>query len=255
MPASPGSYVGRFAPSPTGALHAGSLVAALGSFLDARAHAGRWLLRIEDLDPPREVPGATASIRDALNALGFTHDAEVIVQSARGEHYQRAFEQLLARGQVYPCACSRREIADSLTRVGVPIDRHRETVYPGTCREGLAAGRVARAWRIRVGDARVAWRDRDGTRRVCYLGDEVGDFVLRRADGLWAYQLAVVVDDALQQVSDVVRGEDLRESTARQIFLQHKLGFPTPNYLHLPLVAGANGEKLSKQNGAAEIVT
>ncbi len=255
MPNTPSPYVGRFAPSPTGALHAGSLVAALGSCLDARAHRGRWLLRIEDLDPPREVPGATTRIRAALRALGFAHDGVVLMQSARGEHYQRAFDQLAARGLVYPCACSRREIADSLSRIGAPIDRHRELVYPGTCRDGIAPGRAPRAWRIRVGEARIAWRERDASEHVARLGEEVGDFVLRRADGLWAYQLAVVVDDALQLVSDVVRGEDLRESTARQIFLQRTLGFPTPNYLHLPIVAGDDGEKLSKQNGATAVDT
>jgi glutamyl-Q tRNA(Asp) synthetase len=246
-------YVGRFAPSPTGPLHAGSLVAAMGSYLDARAHEGRWLLRIEDLDPPREAPGAKRAIVETLRALGFEHDGVITMQSERGEHYQRAFDQLRALGLVYPCACTRREIADSADPAAQGGQRGRDLVYPGTCRNGIAAGREPRAWRVRVDDATIAWRDRDGTHHSERLAESVGDFVLRRADGFWAYQLAVVVDDALQKISDVVRGEDLRESTARQIFLQRALGFMTPRYLHLPLVLGADGEKLSKQNGATPI--
>ncbi|MEN9315207.1 MAG: glutamyl-queuosine tRNA(Asp) synthetase [Pseudomonadota bacterium] len=246
-------YVGRFAPSPTGPLHAGSLVAALASCLDARAHGGRWLLRIEDLDPPREMPGASRSIIDTLAAFGFEHDGPVEFQSTRHVHYQRAFDRLEAAGWIYPCACTRREIADSIARRGDPRGRHGELVYPGTCRNGIAAGRAPRAWRLRVDDTVIDWTDRNGTRIREALGREVGDFVLKRADGLWAYQLAVVVDDALQGVTDVVRGEDLIGSTARQIHLQRCLGVPTPRYLHVPVVTDAHGEKLSKQTGATAL--
>ncbi len=244
------SYVGRFAPSPTGPLHAGSLVAALASFLDARAHGGRWLLRIEDLDPPREVAGAAEDIVSTLSAFGFEHDGAIEYQSRRGPRYQQAFDALRDRGLIYPCACTRREIADSATRAGREQPRHGELVYPGTCRHGIAQGRAPRAWRVRVDDAVVEWTDRNGASFREALADEVGDFVLRRADGLWAYQLAVVVDDASQGVTDVVRGADLIGSTARQIHLQRLLGYPTPRYLHLPVVTDAHGEKLSKQTGA-----
>ena len=246
-------YVGRFAPSPTGPLHAGSIVAALASRLDALAHRGRWLLRIEDLDPPREMPGATQAILAALDALGFEPDGPVEHQSRRSEHYQRAFEALQHTGRVYPCACTRREIADSLTRAGAQRERHGELVYPGTCRGGMPPGREARAWRLRVGDETICWQDRSGASFEEDLGELVGDFVLRRADGLWAYQLAVVVDDGLQGVTDVVRGADLIGSTSRQILLQRLLGLPTPRYLHVPVVTDARGEKLSKQTGAAAV--
>jgi len=245
-----GRYVGRFAPSPTGPLHFGSLVAALASCLDARAHGGQWLLRIEDLDPPREQPGAARSIVDTLAAFGFEHDGPIAYQSRRHALYQQAFDRLVAAGHVYPCACTRREIADSIVRQGQVLQRHGELVYPGTCRNGIAGGRAPRAWRVRVGDAVIDWQDRNGHHGHEALATEVGDFVLKRADGLWAYQLAVVVDDAQQGVTDVVRGADLLGSTSRQIFLQRLLGCPTPRYLHLPLVLDAHGEKLSKQTGA-----
>lgn len=246
-------YVGRFAPSPTGPLHAGSLATALASRLDALAHGGRWLLRIEDLDPPREIPGAAADIVETLTRLGFVPDGPIEYQSRRDAHYAQAFERLRAAGLVYPCACTRGEIADSLGRSGLAHQRNRERVYPGTCRHAMPPGRSARAWRLRVGDALVAWVDRSGHAFENRMADEVGDFVLKRADGLWAYQLAVVVDDAAQGVTDIVRGEDLIGSTSRQILLQRQIGLPTPRYLHLPLVLGADGEKLSKQNGAGAI--
>ncbi len=251
--APPARYIGRFAPSPTGPLHAGSLVAALGSYLDARAHGGQWLLRIEDIDPPREMPGASASIVDTLAALGFRHDGPVSYQSRRQPLYQAAFDRLVAAGLVYPCACTRREIADSLSAAGPARARFAEAVYPGTCRNGLPPGRAPRAWRLRVGDARIAWQDRSGRRFDESLAQSVGDFVLRRADGLWAYQLAVVVDDADQGVTDVVRGDDLIGSTARQLLLHRLLGSPPPRHLHLPVVQDAHGEKLSKQTGATAI--
>ena len=246
-------YRGRFAPSPTGPLHAGSLVAALASCLDARAHGGRWLVRIEDLDPPREVPGATRAILDTLERFGFAHDGPIEYQSRRAELYTQAMRRLEAIGAVYRCACTRREVADSLLRAGASPQRHGELVYPGTCRAGVPPGRAPRAWRVRVGDAVIEWKDRGGARFTDDLASEVGDFVLHRADGLWAYQLAVVVDDALQGVTDVVRGADLLPSTARQIFLQRLLGVPTPRYLHVPVVTDAHGEKLSKQTGATAL--
>ena len=248
-----GHYCGRFAPSPTGPLHAGSLAAALASWLDARAHCGRWLLRIDDLDTPRTVAGADQQIQAALKAHGLVWDGDVVVQSRRQTSYRTAFARLQKAGQVYACGCTRREIADSLTHPAGRLAgavRRRDTVYPGTCREGLAQGRAPRAWRVRVGDARIAFTDLSCGDVEHDLGRETGDFVLLRADGLWAYQLAVVVDDAADGVSHVVRGADLLDSTARQIFLQQQLGVPTPFYRHVPVVAAADGEKLSKQNGA-----
>lgn len=249
------SYVGRFAPSPTGPLHAGSLVAATASYLDARAHRGRWLLRIEDLDPPREARGASAAIIATLARLGFAHDGEVIHQSARDAAYRAAFERLAATGLVYPCACTRREVADSVLRGSRERARTAELIYPGSCRNGMPVGREARAWRVRVDARPITWRDRRTGEMVERLDETVGDFVLRRADGVFTYQLAVVVDDADQQISDVVRGEDLCDNTARQILLQRCLQLPTPRYLHTPLVLASDGQKLSKQTGAAALDT
>jgi glutamyl-Q tRNA(Asp) synthetase len=248
------SYTGRFAPSPTGPLHAGSLVAALASWLDARAHGGRWLVRIEDVDTPRCVPGTDKLILQQLAACGLLPDEPPVWQSQRNTLYQAALDKLLAAGLAYPCGCTRQDIAQALAAAGQARERHGELVYPGTCRHGLA-GRAARAWRFLGAGPAVHWQDRRLGEQTQDVEREVGDFVLRRADGLWAYQLAVVVDDADQQVSDVVRGQDLADNTARQILLQRALGLPTPAYLHLPLVLGANGEKLSKQNGAAPLDT
>lgn len=241
---------GRFAPSPTGALHAGSLVAALASWLDARACGGDWLVRIEDVDTPRCVAGADAFILQQLAACGMTSDAPVVWQSQRSALYQAALDRLLTTGQAYPCACSRSDIEAALTAAGRHRERHQAAVYPGTCRHGLQR-RQARAWRLRLPEpATVHWRDARLGEQVQDVAAEVGDFVLRRADGLWAYQLAVVVDDADQGITHVVRGADLADNTPRQILLQRALGLPTPAYHHVPLVLGANGEKLSKQNGA-----
>lgn len=248
------NYVGRFAPSPTGPLHAGSLVAALASWLDARAQGGRWLVRIEDVDTPRCVPGATEIILQQLIALGLVPDAPPVWQSQRGALYQQALDRLVAQGAAYPCACSRKDVEAALAAHGQPRARHGELVYPGTCRQGLA-GRTARAWRLRTTSAPVRWHDRRLGPQQQDVEAEVGDFVLKRADGLWAYQLAVVVDDGEQGITHVVRGEDLADNTARQILLQRALGLPTPLYLHTPLVLGPNGEKLSKQNGAAPLDT
>ncbi len=285
-------YRGRFAPSPTGPLHAGSLVAALASWLDARAHGGQWLVRIENVDTPRCVPGADAVILAQLAACGLVADEPVVWQSQRGTRYQQALDRLVASGLAYPCACSRSEIETALANRGLGRCRHAGLVYPGTCREGLH-GRPARAWRFNTENIKgnwhqpsvewswyatdsgslsrtgqgpstppgapdmppratpvVHWHDRRLGPQQQDVESEVGDFVLKRADGLWAYQLAVVVDDADQGITDVVRGEDLADNTPRQILLQRALGLPTPRYLHTPLVLGANGEKLSKQNGA-----
>lgn len=240
-------YRGRFAPSPTGPLHAGSLVAALASWLDARAHDGRWLVRIEDVDGPRCLPGLGELILGQLDALGLRPDEPPVWQSRRGDLYQAALDRLIAAGLAYGCACTRAEIAAAAG----PRPRHGELVYPGTCRQGTR-GRPIRAWRFRV-HGRMAWQDRRLGAQSQDLEAEVGDFVLKRADGLWAYQLAVVVDDAAQGITDVVRGEDLADNTPRQIALQQALGLPTPSYLHTPLVLAADGHKLSKQNGAAPI--
>ena len=249
------TYRGRFAPSPTGPLHAGSLVAALASWLDARAANGQWLVRIEDVDTPRCVAGADRTILSQLAACGLVPDALPVWQSQRAALYQRALDRLIASGLAYPCGCSRKEIEMAWTATGQSRARHGELVYPGTCRERLN-GKAARAWRLRTHGAQpVAWTDRRLGEQRQDVEREVGDFVLRRADGQWAYQLAVVVDDADQGITDVVRGQDLADNTARQVLLQHALGLPTPRYLHTPLVLGPNGEKLSKQNGAAPLAT
>ncbi|HKT33094.1 MAG TPA: tRNA glutamyl-Q(34) synthetase GluQRS [Gammaproteobacteria bacterium] len=237
--------MGRFAPSPTGPLHFGSLVAALGSFLDARAHGGRWLLRIEDLDPPREQIGAADQILRSLEIHGLHWDGQVLYQHARLEAYKAAAAKLQAEGWAYPCACSRREIADSGWR-GLE-----GPVYPGTCRQGPPLGKPARALRIRVPDAEtLSFEDRLQGVLHQNLAREIGDFVIRRADGCFAYQLAVVLDDAFQEILHVVRGADLLLSTPRQIWLQRRLGLPIPSYMHLPVAVTAAGEKLSKQTGA-----
>jgi glutamyl-Q tRNA(Asp) synthetase len=245
----PPAYTGRFAPSPTGPLHAGSLVAALASWLDARAHGGRWLLRIEDLDTPRCVPGADATIVAQLAACGLRPDEAPLYQSARSALYDAALQQLIVQGRAYPCGCTRQDIAQAQAATGHPHQRHGELVYPGTCRHGLQ-GKPARAWRFLTLAGTLTWTDRRLGQQSQDVSTQVGDFALRRADGLWAYQLAVVVDDAAQGVSHVVRGQDLADNTARQVQLQAALGLPTPRYLHTPLVLGVNGEKLSKQNGA-----
>jgi len=239
--------IGRFAPSPTGPLHFGSLAAALASWLDARAAGGRWLVRIEDLDRPRVQPGAADAILQTLVALGLAWDGEVLYQSRREALYRQTLEQLKAH--TYACGCSRREIADS--SLGLAVDGAR--IYPGTCRAGIPPGKAARALRVRTMAEEIRFIDRVQGEQSQQLAREVGDFVLYRADGLFAYQLAVVVDDAAHGVTDVVRGADLLDSTVRQIYLQRLLGVPTPRYLHVPVAVNARGEKLSKQTGARPI--
>jgi glutamyl-Q tRNA(Asp) synthetase len=244
-------YRGRFAPSPTGPLHAGSLVAALASWLDARAAAGVWLVRIEDLDPPREVPGASQEILRQLAACGLESDEAVMFQGTRGEAYAAAFGTLQSRGLVYGCACSRKDVEAAVAaRPGWHAG-----VYPATCAQRTVAAEAVRAWRVRVPAELVSFVDRAVGPVVQRLPTDVGDFVLRRADGLWAYQLAVVVDDGAQRITHVVRGADLLDNTPRQIFLQHALGLPTPRYLHVPLVVNERGEKLLKQTLAPALDT
>jgi glutamyl-Q tRNA(Asp) synthetase len=243
VPDTPSRYRGRFAPSPTGPLHFGSLVAAVGSYLDARGNGGEWLLRMEDVDTPRNVPGAAENILATLEAFGFAWDGPVLWQSRRCDAYAEALEHLKMAGRVYGCACSRKEIADSASRPAVAGG----LAYPGTCRNGLPAGRAARAWRLRVDDEAIGFVDRLQGEQCQHLQSDVGDFVLRRADGLFAYQLAVAVDDEFQGISDIVRGADLLDSTPRQIWLQRCLGYPTPRYAHLPVATNVAGEKLSKQ--------
>lgn len=236
-------YRGRFAPSPSGPLHFGSLIAAVGSYLDARSQGGEWLVRMEDVDTPRNVPGAADDILRTLAAFGFEWAETVLYQSARLDAYANALELLKQAGLVYGCACSRKEIADSATHAAIDGG----LAYPGSCRKGLPHGREARAWRLRTDDREIAFVDRLQGRVVQHLERDVGDFVLRRADGLFAYQLAVVVDDAWQGITHIVRGADLLASTPRQLWLQRCLGFSGPDYAHLPVAANPAGEKLSKQ--------
>ncbi|WP_142804839.1 tRNA glutamyl-Q(34) synthetase GluQRS [Tepidiphilus sp. J10] len=238
--APPSPVVGRFAPSPTGRLHFGSLLAALASHCDARSRGGRWLVRIDDLDAARAIPGMDADILRTLEAYGFAWDGEVAYQSRNLAQYEAAFARLREGAWLYPCGCSRKD----LTEAPRAIDG--STLYPGTCRHGLPPGKAARAWRFRA-EGTVTFDDRIQGRIVEDLPREVGDFVVKRADGVFAYQLAVVIDDALGGVTDVVRGADLLGSTARQIALHRALELPVPRYAHLPVAVDAHGDKLSKQ--------
>lgn len=240
-------YRGRFAPSPTGPLHFGSLVAAVGSYLDAKHHRGTWLVRMEDLDAPRCIPGAADDILRTLDIFGLHSEEPVLYQSQRTAAYDAALQQLRTGGTAYPCCCTRREVADSaLNGIEGPV-------YPGTCRHGIPAGRTARAWRVRTDNDAIGFDDGLQGLQSQHLESQIGDFVVKRADGLFAYQLAVVVDDAFQGITRIVRGADLLASTARQIHLQHLLGLPTPQYMHLPVAVNAAGEKLSKQTLAAPV--
>lgn len=265
------AYRGRFAPSPTGPLHAGSLVAALASWLDARAHHGKWLVRIEDIDPPRCPAGADTVILQQLTQCGLIPDEPPTWQSQRHSHYATALAQLQDAQLAYPCGCTRKDIEAAWTHMGLTHARHIERPYPGTCRDGLH-GKTARSWRFAlekyisswpqsedrqiqaapfcIKEGLLCWQDRRLGTEQQRPADVAGDFVLQRADGLYAYQLAVVVDDALQDITHVVRGEDLTDNTPRQLLLQHALGLPHPTYMHTPLVRMPDGEKLSKQHGA-----
>lgn len=241
--------VGRFAPSPTGPLHLGSLVAAVGSYLLAKRRGGRWLMRMEDLDQPRVVPGMADDILRTLELLGLHWDGEVVWQSRRDMHYQAALERLAALGLLYPCGCSRAEIA----RLASAPHGDNELPYPGSCRSGLGAGKLPRAFRVRVPDETITFRDGIVGEQCQNLATSCGDFVVKRADGPFAYHLAVVVDDEAMGVTQVVRGADLMTSTPRQIYLQRLLRFSHPIYFHLPLVAGPGGGKLSKRDSAVSI--
>jgi glutamyl-Q tRNA(Asp) synthetase len=263
-PSSPADgYRGRFAPSPTGPLHAGSLAAALGSWLDARKNEGQWLLRIEDLDTPRCSPEAAEQIQAQLLACGLSWDGEVIYQSLRQDAYQRALERLNELNHLYSCSCSRQTIANTLANLGIQTPRNQEMVYPGTCRPAtlhcnpkgslLAA---QKAWRLALPpNCLIEFEDLALGPQSQNLNAQVGDFVLRRNDGLFTYQLAVVVDDEEQGITHIVRGRDLLSNTARQIYLQEMLGYSRPRYMHLPLVLDEHGEKLSKQTLATQINT
>lgn len=240
-------YRGRFAPTPSGPLHFGSLVAAAGSYLEAKSRGGQWCLRIDDLDPPRVAPGATESILRCLEALGLEWDGPLLYQSTRLPAYHAALHQLRQRGLLYPCACSRKELADSaLPGLSGPI-------YPGTCRDGLRHGRAARALRLRLENAWVEFDDGLLGLQRRDLGREAGDFIIYRADRVYAFHLASAVDDGELGITDVVRGADLLESSARQIHVQHLLRLPSPHYVHLPVAVDRNGEKLSKQTKAVPV--
>jgi len=256
-------YRGRFAPSPTGPLHAGSLVAALGSWLDARQNQGKWLLRMEDLDAPRCISGADQEILRQLLACGLTWDEEPTWQSKQQERYQKALERLNQLQIIYPCTCSRQGIANALAARGVMTPRNQEMVYPGTCRphqigpyDEVERSSTEVAWRLALPpELTIHFEDLALGKQTQDLNREVGDFVLQRRDGIFTYQLAVVVDDAEQKVTHIVRGADLLNNTARQIYLQRVLEYATPSYLHLPLVLDEHGEKLSKQTLASAIHT
>ena len=240
-------YRGRFAPTPSGPLHFGSLVAAVGSYLEAKSRGGEWRLRIDDLDPPRVAPGAVESILRCLEALGFQWDGAIVYQSRRVPAYHAALHQLRALGAVYPCACSRKEIADSA------LTGTESKIYPGSCREGLPSGRRARALRLKVAGIRVEFEDGLLGPQLRDFGREFGDFVLYRADGVYAFHLASAVDDAEYGMTDIVRGADLLESSARQLGLMGLLGHRAPRYVHLPVAVDRSGEKLSKQTQAVPV--
>jgi len=239
-------YVGRFAPSPTGPLHFGSLVAAVASYCDAKSNNGEWLLRIEDLDKPREVKGATQAILDCLEAYGFVWDGAICYQSQQTAYYEKSLQQL--QPWVYPCTCTRKEIADSSTRQGIE-----GFIYPGTCLHNPIKADAPVAWRVKTNDFIDAFTDMIQGELRQHLATDIGDFILKRADGLFAYQLAVVVDDAMQGITHIVRGADLLYSTARQRYLQQLLQLPAIQYAHIPVVMNTQGEKLSKQTLAPAI--
>lgn len=241
-------YIGRFAPSPTGPLHFGSLLAATASYCDARHHQGQWLLRMEDLDKPRTVKGAADTILHQLEAFGFTWDGPVLYQSERDAFYNDALQTLKDRQLIYPCTCTRKEIADSSTHIGIEGAN-----YPGTCLQHPVKTNAPLAWRIKTDSKCISFTDLVQGNISQTLNSDIGDFIVKRADGLFAYQLAVVVDDAAQGITHIVRGADLLDSTPRQIYLQQKLCYPQPQYAHIPVASNAAGEKLSKQTLAKPI--
>ena len=241
-------YRGRFAPTPSGPLHFGSMVAAVGSYLDAKSGGGRWLLRIDDLDPPRVMPVAADAILRCLENFGMRWDEEVVYQSTRTEAYRDTLEHLRGRKLVYSCGCSRKDVEEAAIAAGID-----GPVYPGTCRNGMPAGHTTRSLRVRTDDIAIEFEDQLQGRVRQQLATEIGDFVLRRADGAFSYHLACAVDDAHAGITHVVRGADLIASTPRQIYLQRLLGLPTPEYLHLPVAVNANNEKLSKQTLARSV--
>lgn len=241
-------YIGRFAPSPTGPLHFGSLVAAVTSYCDARKNNGQWLLRIEDLDKPRTVKGAADTILYQLESFGFEWDGPLLYQSQRDSFYHEAFEVLKAKHLIYPCTCTRKEINDSSTTFGIE-----GVIYPGACLQHPIKPDAAIAWRIKTDNIKISFHDEIQGEISQTLNTDIGDFILRRADGLFAYQLAVVVDDAAQGITNIVRGADLLDSTPRQIYLQKKLGYLQPQYAHIPVASNVDGEKLSKQTLAEPI--
>lgn len=243
----PTDYRGRFAPSPTGPLHFGSLIAAVASFADARAAGGSWLVRMEDLDRPREVPGSARQILDTLAAFGLHWDGDVLYQSARVTAYEEALRRLGELDLTYPCGCSRSQV------VLAGLQGPEGPIYPGTCRSGLPPGRSQRALRLRTEGPEICFPDRIQGPQAQVVAESVGDFVVRRADGIHAYHLAVVLDDAWQGITQVVRGADLLTSTPRQILLQRALGLPTPAYAHIPLALGPDGRKLSKSLACAPV--
>lgn len=241
-------YIGRFAPSPTGPLHFGSLVAAVASFCEAKAHHGQWLVRMEDLDKPREVKGAADTILHQLEAFGFEWDGEIVFQSQRANVYTEVLEQLKDKQLIYPCTCTRKEIADSSHQIGID-----GIIYPQTCLTHPLKPHTPSAWRIKTDHVEISFNDAIQGDIKQNLSHQVGDFILKRADGLFAYQLAVVADDAAQGITHIVRGADLLDSTPRQIYLQRCLGYATPHYAHIPIATNNAGEKLSKQTLAKAI--
>lgn len=241
-------YIGRFAPSPTGPLHFGSLIAAVASYCDARKSHGKWLLRIEDLDRPRTVKGAADTILHQLENFGFEWDGPVLYQSQRDSFYNDALESLKTRRLIYPCTCTRKEIADSSTNIGIE-----GVIYPGTCLQQPIKPHAAIAWRIKTDTSKICFEDAIQGQISQTLNTDIGDFILKRTDGLFAYQLAVVVDDAAQGVTNIVRGADLLDSTPRQIYLQQQLSYSQPQYAHIPVASNSTGEKLSKQTLAKPV--
>lgn len=242
-------YIGRFAPSPTGPLHFGSLIAAVASYLEAKTHNGKWLLRMEDLDKPREIKGAADAILHCLDKFGFEWDGEVLYQSHRHDLYEYYFNALRNKALIYACTCTRKEIADASNQFGID-----GVVYPQTCLHHPLKPDVSCAWRIKTNSIDINFNDAIQGEIKQNPSQDVGDFIVKRADGLFAYQLAVVVDDAEQGVTDIVRGADLLDSTPRQIYLQRQIGFTTPHYAHVPIASNAAGEKLSKQTLATPLI-